>query len=472
MNLPKSYFNFPKTAVFNALLGIYLLCLEQWVIPFFIGIKGQHYSRNSLESILFWALLMSSVLMILEIGAIRTKKTAFYFRALQKHSTLKAQTNIANVLIAILCIIRLMIHSYIFVQIDDMIILKMRGLLISFLIIKEAFVYAALIRKPKGDSIKPTFAKEVWANVVIFSLISLAMIPFNVYLNEILVLNISDFVHTIREISWLIGLFLVFYATGFVVYLLEQWQMIRVAKDAGFYLLSLLFVFGMFIFPKVNSNDSLLRKGFLRGKAQKELTAAGLAWTVPASICQYNTIKSLNISNGKVNDLPACLGNLDSLTLLNLSNNQFNKIPQAVFSLKNLIELDLSNNQFTTLPTAIKALSKLRFLGIADLEAPPALIPELALLTQLEGMCIAPAQLKSTDILARLPRLNWLIIAIDKTPHTPEWVIPLNELPHLKVIWLSGATVANSQKFLWMERHRVNLQNALDNKNIQVKIIW
>ncbi|XP_075717960.1 DISP complex protein LRCH3 isoform X2 [Rhinoderma darwinii] len=107
---------------------------------------------------------------------------------------------------------------------------------------------------------------------------------------------------------------------------------------------------------------------------------------VPAEICNYVSLESLNLYQNCIRYVPEATLNLQALTFLNLSrnqltslpghlcslplkvliagNNKLDSLPEEICHLRHLTELDVSCNEIQTLPQQIGKLESLRDLNI------------------------------------------------------------------------------------------------------------
>jgi len=98
-----------------------------------------------------------------------------------------------------------------------------------------------------------------------------------------------------------------------------------------------------------------------------------------------NKVKSLLLSNNKLNSLPPEITKLVNLTDLNLWGNQLKEIPPEIWDLANLTNLGLSSNQLEEIPPEIWDLANLTKLSLSSnqLQEIPPEIWNLANLTEL-----------------------------------------------------------------------------------------
>ncbi|CAI9576097.1 unnamed protein product, partial [Staurois parvus] len=107
---------------------------------------------------------------------------------------------------------------------------------------------------------------------------------------------------------------------------------------------------------------------------------------IPAEICHYVSLESLNLYQNCIRYVPEATLNLQALTFINLSrnqltslpghvcnlplkvlvasNNKLDSLPEEIGLLRHLTELDVSCNEIQTIPTQIGKLESLRDLNI------------------------------------------------------------------------------------------------------------
>lgn len=73
-------------------------------------------------------------------------------------------------------------------------------------------------------------------------------------------------------------------------------------------------------------------------------------------------IKTLSISEGKIDIIPSSINRLKQLKYLNLNNNIISSLPPSIAQLDSLETLELSNNKFNLFPDVINKLSSLKHL--------------------------------------------------------------------------------------------------------------
>jgi hypothetical protein len=64
-------------------------------------------------------------------------------------------------------------------------------------------------------------------------------------------------------------------------------------------------------------------------------------------LCSLPKLEVLNLSNNKVQELPAEVSMMSGLNKLNMMNNQLADVPDELAALSRLTQFDFSGNQFT-----------------------------------------------------------------------------------------------------------------------------
>ncbi|XDV42900.1 hypothetical protein PO909_011481 [Leuciscus waleckii] len=100
---------------------------------------------------------------------------------------------------------------------------------------------------------------------------------------------------------------------------------------------------------------------------------------LPAFIGGFQQLKSLTISCNKLTSLPNDIGKLKKLETLILNGNQLNQLPASVGQLKSLRTLNLSGNHFKEFPAGLGSLRQLDVLDLSknQIHVVPAEVAEL-----------------------------------------------------------------------------------------------
>ncbi|XP_072545046.1 leucine-rich repeat-containing protein 57 [Salminus brasiliensis] len=100
---------------------------------------------------------------------------------------------------------------------------------------------------------------------------------------------------------------------------------------------------------------------------------------LPAFVGGFQQLKSLTISNNKLTSLPNDLGKLKKLETLVLNGNLLHQLPTSLGQLKALRTLSLSGNQFREFPGGLGTLRQLDVLDLSKnrIQAVPAEVSEL-----------------------------------------------------------------------------------------------
>ncbi|XP_071079691.1 leucine-rich repeat-containing protein 57-like [Haliotis cracherodii] len=76
-------------------------------------------------------------------------------------------------------------------------------------------------------------------------------------------------------------------------------------------------------------------------------------------------LRTLDLSENKIQLLPPLIGRYSHLKSLNLSNNKLGSLPEDIGKLKKLETLNLEHNSIATLPATVKNLSHLRNINLS-----------------------------------------------------------------------------------------------------------
>ena len=131
---------------------------------------------------------------------------------------------------------------------------------------------------------------------------------------------------------------------------------------------------------------------------------------IPEAVCSLSKLQRLDASRNKIGSVPQSVESLTELTGLRLDQNAFNNFPESILELK-LETLRLDHNQIEQLPEAIEKLDGLISLNLANnrLSALPGSIGRLKLLEMLD---LSDNKLKElpAEALGELPKLRGLLL--------------------------------------------------------------
>jgi len=99
-----------------------------------------------------------------------------------------------------------------------------------------------------------------------------------------------------------------------------------------------------------------------------ELVSMSLTYLPDDILDGFTNLKTLNVLNNQLTELPDSIGNLTNLEKLWLINNQLTELPESIVNLNNLKTLNLMNNQLTELPESIVNLTNLEQLYLKNNE--------------------------------------------------------------------------------------------------------
>lgn len=116
-------------------------------------------------------------------------------------------------------------------------------------------------------------------------------------------------------------------------------------------------------------------------------------------------LRTLDLSNNQLTEIPASIGNLPRLQYLILRHNQLTTLPETIGELTNLTYLDLSHNKIESIPADIGALSKVRVLSLNH-NLLSTIPEEMGGMSDLVGLRLENNHL--TTIPATIGNLHWL----------------------------------------------------------------
>lgn len=134
-------------------------------------------------------------------------------------------------------------------------------------------------------------------------------------------------------------------------------------------------------------------------------------------------IIELDLSNKKLDELPASVGQLTELQWLNLSNNRLTSLPESICQLARLKYLLIINNKLTSLPKSVGRLTQLQSLELTNNRL-TSLPESIGQLTQLQSLYLDANQLMSLpDSLRNLSSLKRLYLHGNDTLGLPAEVL-------------------------------------------------
>lgn len=189
-----------------------------------------------------------------------------------------------------------------------------------------------------------------------------------------------------------------------------------------------------------------------QNKIKTLILSNNLLTDLPSSICIYQNIETLDISNNRIksfsfdflqhmtslrnfiakdnllsdSSLPKDFGVYNKLEVVNLSSNRFTQLPYQLLNIQNLREIYLGNNQIQALPRNFEDLSKLEILYLGGnlinyLPSEISFAQNLTLLNLSENRLT-----KLPASIARLKKLRTLSLHGNKLTTMPVELVKLN----------------------------------------------
>ncbi|KJH44417.1 leucine Rich repeat-containing domain protein [Dictyocaulus viviparus] len=87
---------------------------------------------------------------------------------------------------------------------------------------------------------------------------------------------------------------------------------------------------------------------------------------IPSSIGQFSALKQLHLSENIISVLPDEIGQLNSLEILNLQSNKLSTLPETIVGCTALKTINISANSFSQFPIAVCYLTSLDTLNLAQ----------------------------------------------------------------------------------------------------------
>ena len=179
--------------------------------------------------------------------------------------------------------------------------------------------------------------------------------------------------------------------------------------------------------------------------------------TLPESIGDLKSLKTLNLYGNQLSTLPESIGGLKSLTYLNLKSNQLSTLPESIGNFFSLKELNLNNNQLSTLPEPIGNLKLLETLDLENNKL-TTLPKSIGNLSSLEELFLHRNQLTTLPVsICNLSSLENLWINDNQLTTLPESIGNLKSLQRLELYNNKLTTLPESIKIL--ERRGVTIRN-------------
>ncbi len=173
----------------------------------------------------------------------------------------------------------------------------------------------------------------------------------------------------------------------------------------------------------------LLRSGQLQGIKRLDL-AAGLT-EFPIEIFDLaDSLEILNLSDNRLNSLPADLSRLTKLKVIFLSNNDFEQVPEVLADCPNLSMVGFKSNKIRVLGENVLPLG-VRWLILTDNKL--AQLPKsIGQLQSLQKLMLAGNQLRSIpDEMAACHNLELIRLAANRLESLPSWLFTLPRLSWL-----------------------------------------
>jgi Leucine-rich repeat (LRR) protein len=182
--------------------------------------------------------------------------------------------------------------------------------------------------------------------------------------------------------------------------------------------------------------------------------------TLPESIGNLTSLRSLFLLNHNLITIPESLGNLTSLRYLSFKSNKLETIPESIGNLKFLEYLILDNNPLKSIPESIGNLSLLKELYLAGTKL--TMLPKcIGNLSSLRYLSLENNQLTTLPVsIGNLSLLNTLLLGENRLEVLPETIGNLKSLRVLKLVGNDLTTLPGSFKnltslkslFLWRNK--------------------
>lgn len=143
---------------------------------------------------------------------------------------------------------------------------------------------------------------------------------------------------------------------------------------------------------------------------------------LPPSIGSFSLLKNLVLSRNKLEILPEQLGNLKKLESLSLDGNSLTRLPESLSQLSNLRTLNVSENKITSFPRSLNTLKNLDAVNLSRNKITE--IPEYVSTCQAIELNLNQNQIsRLSESISQCPRLKVLRLeenCLDISAFTPK----------------------------------------------------
>jgi Leucine-rich repeat (LRR) protein len=168
----------------------------------------------------------------------------------------------------------------------------------------------------------------------------------------------------------------------------------------------------------VNNNFSEIPSVVYKITSLVELSAGGIS--VSGEIKNLVNLKKLDLSTGRIKELPKEIGLLNNLVELNLDGNILEDLPFEIAQLNNLRKLNLGSNHFKYIPECVKQLTMLKEIGLNGLK-------NVDFNDTINSLCA-------------LKNLELIDLGFNKLTKFPQWILCCSALKTLYLIDISFTT--------------------------------
>jgi len=169
----------------------------------------------------------------------------------------------------------------------------------------------------------------------------------------------------------------------------------------------------------------------------------------PQKIETWDDLKTLNLRNNQLSELPDDILILTGLVKLRLCANHFSTVPEVVFKLPELTNLDLSGNQLTKLSHNIAQLKKLKILHLPQNQL-TTLPSEIGELTNLTSLSVQDNNLTSLpQEIGKMTALMHISIWGNNLSNLPDEIMNLS---NLETIYIEDNNFTEENIKIWVDR--------------------